>query len=133
MMSLRNVECLGKLARPGAEPANIFCFTALFHQRQAAARFQRANQNEPSPLSPFDQQVQHPVNAVIEINVNRSGLVPLDERARARASKRVASFVVQGQIRLRFHDNARAFSPDQLGPDKLPRADQRVALEKGAR
>jgi hypothetical protein len=133
MMSLRNVERLGELARSGAEPANIFGGTTLSHERQAATWFQRANQNEPGPFSPFHQQVQHPVNAVIEVNVNRSRLIPLDEGARARAGKRVASLVVQGEIRLRFHDNARAFSPDQLGPDKLSRADQRVALKKGTR
>jgi hypothetical protein len=132
MMPIRDAECLGELARAGTKPANIFDAAALFHQGEATPGFEASNQNEATTFTAFDEQVQHPVNAVIEIDVYRPRLIALNERPSARAGKGVARLVVQGQIRLRLHDNARAFSPDQFRPDKIARADQRIALEKRA-
>jgi hypothetical protein len=133
MLPIRDRERLSELAWSGTKPANVFHPAPLFHQGEAAPWFESSNQNEPTAFPAFDEQVQHPVDAVIEVNVNRARLVTLDEGAGAWAGKGVARLVVQGEIRFCFHDNAGAFSPDQFGPDKLPRANQRVALEKRAR
>jgi hypothetical protein len=132
-MPVRDFERLGELARARAEAPDIFHSTARFHQRKSAPRLESTDQDEAAAFSAFDQQVKHPVNAIVEIDIDRSGLIALDEGSGARPGKRVASFVIQRQIRLRLDDNAGTFSPDQFRPDKLTGAQQWIALEERAR
>jgi hypothetical protein len=105
-MALGNVERLREFSRAGAKPENILDSAPLFHQGKSALWLERANQNQAGALASFDEKIEHPMNAVIKINVNRSGLIALHERARARAREGVAGFVVQGQIRFRFDNDA---------------------------
>src|SRR5437016_5706749 len=83
--SASDIERLGELARTGTEAANIVQTAPRFHQRQTTPRFERANQYKPAAFAAFDQEIQHPVDAVIKIDVDRAGFVALDERSRARA------------------------------------------------
>ena len=104
--------------------------TASPHDAEAPPRLQGTNQDQPAPSRAFHEQIEHPVHAVIHINVDSSRRVALDERAGARPGKGVAGLVVQGEISFRLHDDARAFSPNKLGADELARTNQRVALKK---
>jgi hypothetical protein len=129
-MPVRDSESLRELARSRTKTPDFFHAATLFHQLQALPGLEGANQNEAAAFPAFDEQVEHPVDTVVKINVNRAGPITLDKRPGARPGKGVASFVIQGQIRLCLDDNAGAFSPDQPGADKLARADQGIALEK---
>ena len=133
VMTVRNVERLREFSRTGTEPANIVQATPLLHERHAPPRFERTNQDQAAAFAAFNQEIQHPMNAVIEINVDRAGIIAFDEGACARAREGVAGFVVQRQIRFRLDDDAGAFFPDQLGTDEVARAIKRVALEKRTR
>ena len=77
MVSIRNVERLSQFARSGTKMAIIIGSASLFHQRNSAARFDRADQDQAIAWSTFYQHVQHPMHAVIEINVSRARFVPL--------------------------------------------------------
>lgn len=82
------------------------------HDAEASPRLQGTNQDQPAPRRAFHEHIEHPVHAVIHINVNGSRRVALDERAGARPGKGVAGLVVQCEIRLRLDHEPRAFSPN---------------------
>jgi len=130
MMAFRDFEGLREFARAGTKLTRVVHSAALFHQRQTATRFESANQNQSAAFAAFHEKVKHPVDAVIHIDVNRARDIALDEGPRARPRKGVASLVVQTEIRLGLHDDAGAFSPDEMSTDEFPRADQRITLEK---
>lgn len=130
VMPLRDRERLGQLARPGAEPPDVFHLSSLTHDLESPPRFDRADQDETIARPAFNEHVQHPVHAVIEIDVGRARLVALDEGARARPIERVTSLVPLHQIRLGLDHNARAFSPDEPAANQIFRALQRIDLEK---
>jgi len=132
VMALCDVERLREFSRAGTKPPNVIHSASGLHQNEAAPRFERANQNEAAALAALHQQVQHPVDAVIHIDVNGAGFVLFDKRARARPGKSMARFVIQSEIRLHLHHGAGTFSPHQLGPDEFARADQRVTLKESA-
>src|SRR5205085_2573922 len=125
-MAIGDIERLGEFARTGTEAAHILQTAPRFHQCQTTPRFERANQYKPAAFAAFDEKIQHPVDAVIKIDVNRAGFVALDERSRAPAREGMTCLVVQGEIRLRFDDKAGAFSPNEFRADEFPRADERV-------
>ena len=129
MISAGDRERLGDFARTGAKLAEIVNATASLHQFDSSPRLERTNQNKAVGVA-LHQNVQHPMNAVVEIHVRRACLVVLDKAARARARKSVRSFVVDCRIRFHFNDDARAFGPNQLSADKFARTRERIALEK---
>src|ERR1700730_1476845 len=129
VMSSRDVERLRQFPWPRAKTFLILNSAPFFHQLDAANRFQRPDQNKTIRLA-FYEHVQHPVRTITEINASCSGLVSLDEAPRARARKRMTSFVVLRRIRFRLHDNPCAFLPDQFRADELARTGNRIALEK---
>ena len=107
--------------------------TARPHYGQSAPRFEGADQDEATARAAFHQQIQHPMDAVVHVNVNRAGVVALDKGPRAGPSESVARLVVQSEISLRFDDDAGTFSPNQFRTDEFSRANQRIALEEGVR
>ena len=119
VMTLRDSECLGQLPGAGTKPPNVFQTAPLSHDGQAAPRLDRTNQNESIPRAALDQDIQHPVHAVVEIDVGRARFVALDEGARARALEGVRRFVAFDQIGFRLNDEAGAFSPNELGADQF--------------
>src|SRR5438067_7702848 len=132
-MSHRDVEGLRQFSRPRAEAMDFLDAAPRLHQRQAAAGLEGANQNESVPRAAFHKNVQHPVHAVIEIDVGCAGGVALDETTRARPRERVAGFIVQGEVAFSLDDNPRAVSPNQLRADEFARANKRIALKEGRR
>src|SRR5205085_12166403 len=101
-MAIGDIERLGEFARTGTEASHIVQSAPRLHQRQTTPRVERANQYKPAAFAAFDEEIQHPVDAVIKIDVDRAGVVALDERSRARAREGMTRLVVRGEIRLRF-------------------------------
>jgi hypothetical protein len=112
---------------------DVIHFTACSHDAEAPPRLERANQNQPTPGRAFHEHVEHPVHTVIHVNVDCPRRVSIDERAGARPRKGVGRFVVQCEIGLCLDDDARTFSPKQLGAHELACTDEGIALEKGRR
>jgi hypothetical protein len=130
MMPPIDREGLRQLARTGTKSPDVFHAAPRAHERKTAPRLNRPNENEPIPWPAFDEDIQHPVHAVVEIDVGRSGLVPLHERTRARALEGVTGFVVFDQVRFGLHDKAGAFFPDELRADQVFSTKQRIGLKK---
>src|SRR6266516_2722737 len=129
MISARDSECLCDFARAGAKLTEIVNATASLHQFNPSSRLECANQNKAVRVA-FHQHVQHPVNAVVEIDVRRACFVALDEAARARARKGVRGFIIDCRIRFHLDDDPGAFAPNQFSADEFARTRQRIALEE---
>ena len=102
---------------------------SLPHQGDSASRLERTDENESIFLS-FHQNIQHPVNAVVKIDVSRPSLISLDERARTWAHEAMTRFIADFVVGFRFDNYPRARVPIELAPDELMGAAQRIALEK---
>src|SRR5690349_10922396 len=103
--------------------------TPLFHHRNSPSRLQCSNENKPVLLS-FHQDIQHPVHAVVEINVARAWPIPFDKRARTGANETVTRFVTDRVVSFCLNDNTSAAIPIQLAANKLAGTSHRITLEK---
>ncbi|HKR53671.1 MAG TPA: hypothetical protein VJR93_04925 [Chthoniobacterales bacterium] len=106
------VDCEGlrEFSGTGTKPVQIMNSTPPSHQRNSASRFHSPNEDKTVLLS-FDQHVQHPVHAVIEINVGRAGAIPLDKRARTGTNETVTRFITDRVISFCLDDNTSAAIP----------------------
>src|SRR6516165_3623358 len=68
MISPADGKRLRQFARPGAKLANIVNPAAFLHQFDPPPRFKCTNQNEAVRVA-FHQHVQHPMHAIVEIDV----------------------------------------------------------------
>jgi hypothetical protein len=102
---------------------------SLPHQRDSTSWLERTDENESIFLS-FHQNIQHPVNAVVKINVGRPSVISLDERACTRADEAMTGFIADGLVGFGFDDYTSARIPIELAPDEITGAAQRIALEK---
>src|SRR6267378_5480101 len=98
-----NSQCLRQVPRTRAKSMNIMDVPSPPHQRNPASWLKRTDENK-TVFRSFHQDIQHPVNAVIEINVGRPSMISLDERARTRAHKAMASFIADCIVGFRFDD-----------------------------
>ena len=80
--------------------------TACSHEAEAPPWLERPNQDQPTPPGTLHQHIEHPVHTVIQVNVDCPGRVSFHECSGARPRKRVAGFVIQGQIGLCLDNNA---------------------------
>jgi hypothetical protein len=122
---------LSESSGTGTQPVQIMNCTPPSHQRNSANRFQRPNEDKTVLLS-LHQNVQHPVNAVVEINVGRARPIPLDKRARAGANETVRRFVTDRMVRFCLNDNTGAAIPIQLAANKLARTSHWIAPKKNS-
>jgi len=103
--------------------------TPLFHHRNSPSRLQRSNENKTVLLS-FHQNIQHPVHAIVEINVARAWPIPLDKRPRTGANETVTRFVTDRVVSFCLNDDASAAIPTQLAADKLACTSHWITLKK---
>ena len=120
MISAGDGESLCDFAWARAKLTEIVNTTASLHQFDALPRLKRSNQNKAVGVA-FHQHVQHPVNAVIEIDVGRSRFVAFDKAARARPRKSVRGLIIDCRIRFHFDDDPRTLAPNQFSADKFAR------------
>jgi hypothetical protein len=129
IIGFRDLERAGEFTRTGAKLPLAFNSASRPHDIQPGSRPQGADENESVGIA-FHEHVQHPVNAVIQVDVCGAGYVPLDEGADARPEERVARLVILREVRFGLDDDARAWTPDEFRSDQLTRADQRIALKE---
>ena len=60
------------LPGPGAKPMDVLDPAARSHEAEAPPRLERANQDQPAPGPAFHEHIEHPVHAVIHVNVDRA-------------------------------------------------------------
>ncbi len=129
VISSGNGERLRQFARPGAKLVNVVNPAAFLHQFDPPPRFKCPNQNETIRVA-FHQHVQHPMHAIVKIDVGRAGLVALDKAARAWSRKRVRGFIIDCRIRFYLDDYPGALAPNQFFPDEVARTRKRIAFEE---
>src|SRR3954451_16856086 len=129
MIASGNSKSLCEFGRTGTKLTKVLNAATSLHQFNPLPWFKCANQNKAIGVA-FDEHVQHPVNAVIEIDVRRACFVSLDKTARTRSGEGVRRFVIDCRVRFHLDDDPRAFAPNQFGADEFPRTDQRIALEE---
>ncbi len=105
-MPLRNIQRLRQLARAGAKAMDVLNSAARPHDAEASPRLERTNQDQSTPGRAFHEHIEHPVHAVIQINIDGPSDVPLNECAAARPGKGVAGFVIQREIGLCLDHNS---------------------------
>jgi hypothetical protein len=130
VMLLCDRQRLRQLARSGAQPPNVLHPAPFPHKGKAAPRLDRANQNQAVSRPTFDEHIQHPVHAVVEIDIGGTRFIPLDKRTRAWPREGVARFVTVDEIRFDLDDFASTLSPNELGTDQIPGANKRVNLKE---
>src|SRR4051794_8652439 len=92
---------------------------ALAHEGFAAGGLQRAEEDETIHAPSFDEDIEQPVHAVIEVNIGIAGAMLCDELPRAGAVPGVSRFIVDRGVGLGLHDDAGAFAPDQFAADQF--------------
>src|SRR5437588_13036171 len=125
-MTDRDIERLRQLTRTGAKLLVLIDAAAPLHQRNAARWFECPNEDEPI-FGSFHQHVQHPVNAIVQVNVSRTGLIAFDKCACARSDKAMTRFITNGVVSLGLNNDAAASTPNQLAPNQVTRAPQWIA------
>jgi hypothetical protein len=129
VMLTGNSQCLRQLSRTRAKSMNIMDVPSLPHQRDSASWLKGTDENK-TVFASFHKNVQHPVNAIIEINVSRPSLISLDERACSRAYKAMTSFIADRVVRFRFNDYPGARIPIELAPNEIAGTGERITPEK---
>ena len=126
---LCNRERLGQFPGTRTQLVHIGDPAPALHERDPARGLQRANQHEPV-LLPFHQDIEHPVNAIVKINVGGPGFISFDKRARARTNETMTRFVTDRVVSFGLNDNSGAPIPIQLAADKLARTTHWITLKK---
>ena len=78
----------------------------------------------------FHEKIQQPMNAIVQVNVQRSGRVSFNELSGAQSQKRVACLIPMFRIGLRLNNPPRSLSPDQFASDQQLRTGDRIGLEE---
>jgi hypothetical protein len=111
VVSTGNSQCLGQFSRTRAKSMNIMDVPSPPHQRDPASWLEGTDENK-TVFPSFHQDIQHPVNAVIEINVSRPSVISLDKGACTRAHKAMTSFIPNCVVGFRFDDYPTARTPN---------------------
>jgi hypothetical protein len=120
---------LCQLARSRAQSRHIVRAPQSLHLLNAINGLQGADQHESQTL-PFDENVEHPMHAVAEVDVCRSSPMARDKRSCAWAKGCVGGFVPFSIVGFRLdHDPAKR-TPRESAAHEVPRAAQRITLEE---
>ena len=89
----------------------------------------RPDQDE-SQACAFHKHIEHPVDAVVEIDIGRASPVSLNESSRAWPKGGMGRRVAFGIIGFRFDHRAGKCAPIELASDQVPCATDWIALKK---
>jgi len=130
MMTAGYFQGLGQFSGSGAKPSHLRQSAPPTHRLDPAAGLERTNQNKTVRFAILDQNVQHPMHAVVKINVGCSRVIALDECSRARAIEGMRGLIVFGKIRFGFNDHTGATAPHESSSNQPGGTNQRIASEK---
>ena len=130
VMTLCDIERLGQSPGAGTKAPNVFDAAAPSHDRKTSPRLDCPNENQTITRTALYQNVQHPMDAVVKIDVGRARLIALNEHACARALEGVTRFVAFDQVGFCLNDKAGAFPPNELGADQVCGAKEWINLEE---
>ena len=113
--------------------AEIFqraCLAALLHFIDSNIWFQGADEDKAILRAPFDQEVQQPVDTVIQIHISGASGASRHKFTRRGTTERVAGFIVEDRVGFGFHNDTAASVPEQLASDHFAGTRNRIALKK---
>lgn len=125
-----NSEGLGELSGAGAQLRVSVRFPPPAHGPGSACGLEGADEDKAVLVAALHEEVQKPVNPVVEVNIGGSRRMYLDKMPGGRTAERVAGLVIPHRIRLRFDDDPSASAPEKLAADEHPRAVEGIAHKK---
>jgi hypothetical protein len=126
-------ERLGEFSRTGAERMTRFRSATHFHFANSAGRLERADQDDSLFGSAFDENIEEPMEALIQIDIIGAGRMSFDKRAGTWARERMARLIVDDAVGFRFDDESGAVVPNEFAPNQCACARERIDLKKIAR
>ncbi|MFT4175705.1 MAG: hypothetical protein QM627_03540 [Luteolibacter sp.] len=93
-------------------------------------KFQGPEKNEAFMASVFHQNIEKPMDTVIQVNVSGSDGLPPDELSRAGAAPGVGGFVSEGEIGFGFDDFRGCSLPKKGASHQFASAAERIAAKK---
>ena len=117
---------LTQFAGPGAEGPETLLAAALLHGRNAVKRFEGADQQD----AVARQDIQHPVDAVVQINVGRAGRIFLTKNPAAFPGRGMAGGIVFNTVGFHLHNAPAAALPEQGGADEFRGDGEEGAVEE---
>ena len=125
-----NTEGLCEFPGTGAEPREVVRFPPPAHARSSTGGLEGANEDKAVLGAAFDEEVQKPVDTVVEIYIRGSGPMVRHKAPGGRAAESVAGFVILYRIRLGLDDDAATSAPEQFAPDQAAGTGEGIAREK---
>ena len=123
-------QCLGKLSRPGAKLIVRQIPAPLAHRSEPAQRLERPEKHKPIGRLAFGENIEKPVDSVVQIDVRGSGLVMSNEIPRAGTVPGMARGIVKFFVGFRFNDPAFTAVPAERAADEIPGTRQGSSPEK---
>ena len=123
---------LRQLARPRAQGDRVGAAAARRHRRQTCERFERTDQDQPVAAPVLGHHVEHPVQAVVQVNIGRARRVGVEENPRRGAGRRVAGRIAPRRVAFDLDDPADATTVHHQVPKQGTGHHQMRALEERA-
>jgi len=120
MMAAIDAERPGQLARASAEFVVGPPRPSDSHGFDASERLKGSEKYESGHWTVLDQNIEQPVNPVVQINVGVASRMIRYETTGSGPEKRVAGWISLGRVGLRFHDAARTTTPFKGAADEIP-------------
>ena len=111
-----DAKCLAQFPRARQQVSVVCSASTLSHQLNPRDRFCRANQNGGSVARPVCHDVEHPVDAVIEVDVGQSWAIEHHAIALGNPAVRVTPRVVWRAIGLNFDNLGAKITKNEVRP-----------------
>jgi len=120
-MRARHTKRCSEPSGSARQRAPGFVTAPFLHGAQSTPRFDCTDENK-ALLVTFGQHVEHPMHAVIEINVSRPGTMARDKFTGRRTREGMTRRITRRRISLALHHDPAARTPDQFTSHQRPRA-----------
>ena len=130
MVGTMDSKRLGKLSRPGAKLIVRKIPSPLAHMAESAQRLERPEKHKPVGRLAFGEDIEKPVDSVIQINIRGSSIVMGNEIPRAGTVPGMAGGIIKFFVGFRFNDPAFTALPPERTANEILGARQRSSPEK---
>jgi hypothetical protein len=114
----------------GTEILELRHIAAASHCLDTPHRLESTNQNKAILGTSLHQEVQQPVNTVIQIDISSPRRHAIDKFPRGGPGESVTSLIVQNGIRLSLNNNPAAAVPNQLTANYFPCTGHGITFKK---